>query len=126
MTVALPAIPVPASHPVDTSPIALTPAADRDLDPIWAAVVTETRTRGNDIHLPISLAYAERLCAAHPEADALLVRVAILLHDTGWGRVDEDRIVSEGHSGADWRRAAIRYEHEVQGCLIAREVLPPL
>jgi hypothetical protein len=126
MTVALPASPVPATRPVDTSPISLTPAAGRDLDPIWSAVVTETRTRGNDIHLPISLAYAERLCAAHPEADALLVRVAILLHDTGWGRVDEQRILAEGHSGADWRRSAIRYEHEKQGCLIAREVLPPL
>jgi hypothetical protein len=110
---------------VDTRPISLTPAHGTDLDPIWAAVVPETRTRGNDIHLPISLAYAERLCAAHPEADPLLVRVAIQLHDTGWGRVDEDRILSEGFTG-DWRRAAIRFEHEKQGCIIAREVLPPL
>jgi hypothetical protein len=111
--------------PVDTRPISLTPARGADLDPIWAAVVPETRTRSNDIHLPISLAYAERLCAAHPEADPLLVRVAIQLHDTGWGRVDEERILSEGFTG-DWRRAAIRFEHEKQGCLIAREVLPPL
>jgi hypothetical protein len=110
---------------VDTRPISLTPAHGTDLDPIWAAVIPETRTRSNDIHLPISLAYAERLCTAHPEADPLLVRVAIALHDTGWGRVDEDRILSEGFTG-DWRRAAIRFEHEKQGCLIAREVLPPL
>lgn len=121
----LPPTPVPATAPVDTSPVALTPSATTDLDPIWAAVVPETRTRSNDIHLPISLAYAERLCRAHPEANALLVRVAILLHDTGWGRVDESRILSEGFSG-DWRKAGIRYEHERQGCLIAREVLPPL
>jgi hypothetical protein len=117
--------PVPSSGPVDTSPISLTPAAGEDLDPIWRAVVPETRTRGNDIHLPISLAYAERLCDAHPEADRLLVRIAIQLHDTGWGRVDESRILSEGFSG-DWRKAAIRFEHEKQGCIIAREVLPPL
>lgn len=117
--------PVPASGSVDTSPISLTPAAGDDLDPIWRAVVTETRTRGNDIHLPMSLAYAERLCSAYPEADRLLVRVAIQLHDTGWGRVDESRIISEGFSG-DWRKAAIRFEHEKQGCVIAREVLPPL
>lgn len=126
MTIALPAIPVRASGPVDTSPISLTPAPGTDLDPIWKAVVPETRARSNDIHLPISLAYAERLCAAYPEADSLLVRVSILLHDTGWGRVDESRILSEGHSGENWRRAAIRYEHEKQGCLIAREVLPAL
>jgi hypothetical protein len=117
--------PIPAPGPVDTSPISLTPALGDDLDPIWKAVVPETRTRGNDIHLPISLAYAERLCDAFPEADRLLVRVAIQLHDTGWGRVDQDRILSEGFSG-DWRKAAIRFEHERQGCVIAREVLPPL
>lgn len=125
MTTALPPLPVAPSGPVDTRPISLTPAFGADLDPIWAAVVPETRTRSNDIHLPISLAYAERLCAAHPEADQLLVRVAIQLHDTGWGRVDEERILSEGFTG-DWRRAEIRFEHERQGCLIAREVLPPL
>ncbi|WP_370288249.1 HD domain-containing protein [Nocardioides sp.] len=121
----LPATPVPASAAVDTSPIQLTPARGIDLDPIWKSVVPETRTRSNDIHLPISLAYAERLCDAHPEADDLLVRVAILLHDIGWARVDESRIISEGFSG-DWRKAAIRFEHEVQGCAIAREVLPSL
>ncbi|MFM6848862.1 MAG: HD domain-containing protein [Terrabacter sp.] len=110
---------------MDTSPITLTPAGGADLDPVWKSVVPETRTRGNDIHLPISLAYAERLCRAYPQADARLVRVAILLHDTGWGRVDESRIISEGFGG-DWRKAAIRFEHEKQGCVIAREVLPPL
>lgn len=121
----LPHTPVPAEGPVDTSPIALTPADGSDLDPIWKSVVPETRTRSNDIHLPISLAYADRLCAAYPRANALLVRVTILLHDIGWGRVDESRILSEGFSG-DWRRAAIRFEHERQGCIVAREVLPPL
>ncbi|QBJ95480.1 HD domain-containing protein [Rhodococcus sp. ABRD24] len=115
----------PTTRPVDTSPIAAAPDAATDLDPIWKSVVPETRTRGNDIHLPTSFAYAERLCDCYPDADALVVRVAILLHDTGWGRVDESRIISEGFSG-DWRKAAIRYEHERQGCLIAREVLPPL
>src|SRR4051794_31787240 len=102
--------------PVDTAPIVLTPAAGTDLDDIWRAVVPESRARSNDVHLPMSLAYAERLCAVHPEADALLVRVAILLHDTGWGRVDESRILSEGFTG-DWRKAQIRFEHERQGCL---------
>ena len=125
MPTPLPTVPVRPTGPVDTSPIVLTPARGEDLDPIWARVIPETRARSNDIHLPLSLAYAERLCDAHPEADALLVRVAILLHDTGWGRVDEERILAEGFSG-DWKKAAIRFEHEKQGCEIAREVLPPL
>ncbi|MEK0156475.1 HD domain-containing protein [Arthrobacter oryzae] len=117
--------PVPAAGPVDTTAICNTPAALGELDELWHAVVLETRTRGNDIHLPISLAFAERLCRAYPEADAELVRVATLLHDTGWAHVDESRIISEGFSG-DWRKAAIRYEHEQQGCDVARRVLPGL
>ena len=121
----LPAVPVAPTGPVDTSPIGLTPSRATDLDPLWSAVVVETRVRGNDIHLPISLAYAERLCAANPEVDALVVRIATLLHDTGWARVDEDRIISEGFRG-EWRTSAVRFEHEKQGCEIAREVLPGL
>lgn len=121
----LPPTPVPTSYQVDTSPIVLNPSHGEDLDAIWTAVVPEIRARSNDIHLPISLAYAERLCGAYRDADRLLVRVAIMLHDIGWGRVDEDRIFSEGFSG-DWRKAAIRFEHEKQGCIIAREVLPSL
>ena len=110
--------------PVDTSPITAD-GSEGDLDPIWRAIVAESRARSNDIHLPISFAYAERLCDAYPEADALVVRVAILLHDTGWARVDESRILSESFTG-DWRRADVRYEHERHGCDIAREVLPSL
>lgn len=125
LTRPMPPTPIAAAGPIDISPITLSPAGGVDLDPIWTAVVPETRARSNDIHLPISLAYAERLLRAHPEANATLVRVAILLHDTGWGRVDESRIISEGFGG-DWRKADIRFQHEQQGCEIAREVLPGL
>ena len=125
LTHPLPEAPIAATGPIDTSPISLTPPAGTDLDHIWAAVVAETRARSNDIHLPISLAFADRLVAAYPDANADLVRITVLLHDTGWGRVDESRIISEGFSG-DWRKADIRYQHEEQGCEIAREVLPGL
>lgn len=117
-------MPLPTAVAVDTSPIQGNPAIT-DIDPVWRAIVTESRTRANDIHLPISVAYAERLCDAYPEADALLVRVTTLLHDTGWARVDETKIISEGFAG-DWRKADIRFEHERHGCDIAREVLPGL
>lgn len=120
-----PRLPLPATGPVDTSPICLTPALDPGMEPLWTAVVPETRARGNDIHLPISLAYARRLCDAHPEADRELVLVSTLLHDTGWAHVDESKIISEGFRG-DWRQADIRYEHEREGCDVARRVLPPL
>lgn len=120
---AYPERPLPASGRVDVSPIAGTPV-DSHAE-LFASIVPETRTRGNDIHLPISLAFAARLCDAHPDADRQLVSVAIILHDTGWAHVDESRILSEGFSG-DWRKAAIRFEHEVEGCAVARRVLPGL
>ncbi|WP_167138130.1 HD domain-containing protein [Diaminobutyricimonas sp. TR449] len=120
-----PVRPVPAGGPVDTSPIATTPSVLEDLDDLWRAVVPETRARGNDIHLPISLAFAERLCRAYPSADVELVRVATLLHDTGWAHVDESRIISEGFTG-NWRSSDIRFEHEREGCEVARRVLPGL
>ena len=111
--------------PVDTSPIGAL-ATESDLDPLWRSIVVESRTRANDIHLPISFAFAERLCAAYPDADARVVRIAILLHDTGWARVeDEGRILSEGFA-ENWRTSDVRYEHERHGCDIAREVLPRL
>ncbi|MEZ2389701.1 HD domain-containing protein [bacterium RCC_150] len=123
--VAYPVRPIPPERPADTRPISETPSKSGSLDPLWKSVVTETRARSNNIHLPISVAYAERLCDAYPAADRELVLVTTLLHDTGWARVDESRIISEGFTG-DWRRAAIRYEHENQGCAVAREVLPKL
>ena|SRR5699024_555604 len=116
--------PIPAKGPIDTSPIDTTPDTDQ-LDVLWQTVIPETRARGNDFHLPVSVAYAHRLCDAYPQADRELVLVATLLHDTGWAHVDEDRIISEGFRG-DWRQADIRYEHEVQGCQVARRVLPDL
>lgn len=124
MRTPLPPVPVKATGPIDPSPIVVDTVPD-DLTPIWRAVNHLIRARNNDIHLPISMAFADRLCAAYPEADAQVVRVSVLLHDIGWALVDEDRILSEGFSG-DWRKAEIRFEHERQACNVAREILPGL
>ncbi|MCV7449515.1 HD domain-containing protein [Micrococcus luteus] len=115
--------PIPTEREADTRPVDLSPSTDYDR--LWELIVPETRTRANDIHLPVCAAYATRLCDAYPEADRELVLTAIILHDTGWAHVDESRIVSEGFSG-DWRKAAIRFEHEREGVLVAQRVLPAL
>ena len=96
-----------------------------NLDDVWRAAEEFMRVRGNDIHIPISLTFAELLLDAHPEADPLVTRLAILLHDSGWARVDESKILTEGFQG-DWRKSDIRFQHEVEGCNIAREILPGL
>lgn len=117
--------PLPAQGTINTTPISTDEHFDGELDALWAAVEPETRARQNDIHLPISLSYAHRLCDAYPEANRKLVLVATLLHDTGWAHVDESKIISEGFRG-DWRKAQIRFEHEREGCKVARRVLPAL
>ena len=118
-----PVRPIPATGPVVTGSICATPSAG--FDALWKAIEPETHTRANDVHLPVSTAYASRLCDAYPEADRELVLAAIILHDTGWAHVDEDRIISEGFS-SNWRKATIRFEHEAEGCEVARRVLPEL
>lgn len=120
---AYPQRPIPAQGPILTSPICATPSTG--LEQLWKAIIPESRTRANDIHLPIVTAFAARLCDAYPQADRELVLVATALHDTGWAHVDESRIISEGFQG-DWRKAAIRFEHEAEGCKVARRVLPEL
>ncbi|MGO1532326.1 MAG: HD domain-containing protein [Micrococcaceae bacterium] len=118
-------IPSSAASTASTATGSICADPSTGFDALWRAVEPETRTRANDLHLPVSTAYAQRLLAAYPEADAELVTVAIILHDTGWAHVDESRIISEGFGG-DWRKAAIRYEHEREGCAVARRVLPEL
>ncbi|UVI37344.1 HD domain-containing protein [Brevibacterium spongiae] len=115
--------PIPSEGQVDTKPICSSPTTG--FNALWKAIEPETRTRGNDVHLPISAAYAERLCDAYPAVDRELVLVTIILHDTGWAHVDESRIISEGFGG-DWRKATIRFEHEREGCRVAERVLPGL
>jgi HD domain len=97
-----------------------------DLDDVWRAAGGYLRTRKNDVHTPLSYAFAEELCDAHPEADGLVVRLAILLHDTGWHGIDEERIYKEGFSGENWKQSDVRYLHEERGCAIATDLLPPL
>ena len=91
----------------------------KPLDDLWQAAAPALRARSNDIHTPLSFAFAELVLEAHPEADALVTRVAILLHDSGWSRVDASKIISEGFRG-DWRTSDVRYLHEQEGCNIAR------
>jgi len=100
-----------------------------DLDSVWLAAAPYLRTRKNDIHTPVSYEFAEQLCEAHPEADGLIVRLAILLHDTGWYGIDEERIYREGFGddpAGDWKRSDVRYLHEERGCAIATDILPGL
>lgn len=95
-----------------------------NVDAVWLAAEPFMRTRMNDVHLPITLRYAELILDTEPEADELVTRVAAMLHDTGWSRVDESKIFEEGFRSENFMESDIRVQHEKFGCDIAREILP--
>jgi len=95
-----------------------------NIDHVWLAAEPFMRTRMNDVHLPMTVTYAEFILDTEPEADEEVTRVAALLHDVGWSRVDESRILSEGFRSDNFLTSDIRVEHEKHGCDIAREILP--
>lgn len=99
--------------------------ADIAIAPVWRAAARYMRARKNDIHVPISYAYARRLTAVHPEADTLVVSLAIVLHDIGWHSIDEGRILSEAF-GPDMMESDVRILHEKEGARLAAPLLRDL
>jgi hypothetical protein len=92
---------------------------------VWAAARPYMRARKNDVHIPMAYDYAQRLLAGHPDADAEIVSLAILLHDIGWAVVDQEAIYSDGF-GPDMMQSAVRKAHEREGARLAREILEGL
>ena len=94
--------------------------------PAWAAARPYMHARKNDVHIPLSYWYAERLLERHPEADADVVLLAIMFHDTGWAVIDEDRIYREGFATGDQEvnlSSDVRILHEKEGARLAAEAL---
>jgi HD superfamily phosphodiesterase len=88
------------------------------MDALWEAAAPYLRARKNDVHIPLSYGFAERLLEAY-DGDPAVVLPAILLHDCGWAVVDHqvERVGPAMHQ-SDMRRA-----HEIEGARIARELL---
>jgi hypothetical protein len=92
-------------------------------DPVWRASERYMRARKNDVHIPLSFAWAQRLLDAHPEADRDVCSLAILLHDIGWYSIDMDDIIEKGFSGPNMLQSDVRYLHEAEGVRLGTEVL---
>ncbi len=52
-------------------------------DPVWQICEPYMRARKNDVHIPLSFAWAQRLLDRYPEADRDVCSLSILLHDIG-------------------------------------------
>jgi len=92
-------------------------------DPVWQAAEVYMRARKNDIHIPISFAYAQQLLVHYQEADKDICSLAILLHDIGWSSIDMGRIISEGFRGKNYLQSDVRYLHEAEGVRLGTDVL---
>ena len=97
----------------------------RDYGEVWAAVRPYMRARKNDVHIPLSYGYAERLLAAYPDADEDVVLLGILLHDVGWAVVDQEAIYRDAF-GPGMMESDVRIAHEKEGARLARAILEPL
>lgn len=92
-------------------------------DAVWRAAEPYMRARKNDVHIPLSFGWAERLLAHHPEADRDVCLLAILLHDIGWWAIDMETIIAEGFRSENILQSDVRYRHEAEGVRLATEVL---
>jgi hypothetical protein len=80
------------------------------------------RARKNDVHVPLSYDWAQRLLSAHPQADRDIVSLAILLHDIGWYSIDMEDIIEKGF-GPNMMQSDVRFLHESEGVRLSRPVL---
>ena len=92
-------------------------------DPVWRAAEPYMRARKNDVHIPLSFNWAQRLLEHYPEADRDICSLAILLHDIGWYSIDMDDIISKGFRGDNFLQSDVRYLHETEGVRLGTEVL---
>ena len=91
-------------------------------DEIWRTSETYMRARKNDVHIPLSYAFARKLLQHYPDADEDIVSLAIILHDIGWYCIDMGDIIEKGF-GPNMMQSEVRFRHEREGVRMSREVL---
>jgi HD domain len=98
------------------------PAPATRYDTVWQKAEPYMRARKNDVHIPLSFGWAQRLLEAYPEADRDVVSLAILLHDIGWYSIDMADIIEKGF-GPNMMQSDVRFLHETEGVRLSRPVL---
>lgn len=92
-------------------------------DPVWRSAEPYMRARKNDVHIPLSFAWAQRLLDHYDDADCDICSLAILLHDIGWYAIDMERIIEEGFRSENVLQSDVRYLHEQEGVRLGTQVL---
>jgi HD superfamily phosphohydrolase YqeK len=92
----------------------------RDLA-LWQAAKPWLDVRSNDVHTLIAWRLAGALLALRPGADESVVRPAILLHDTGWKKMPQEKLVLA--VGPKPQFPELQRDHEIAGVDIGRDIL---
>ena len=92
-------------------------------DAVWRRAEPYMRARKNDVHIPLSFAWAQRLLDRYREADRDICSLAILLHDIGWYSIDMETILEQGFRSENILQSDVRYLHEAEGVRLGAEVL---
>ena len=92
----------------------------RDLA-LWQAAKPWLNVRSNDVHTLIAWRLAGTLLTLRPGADEGVVLPAIILHDTGWKKMPQEKLARA--VGPQPEFPALQRAHEVAGVEIGREIL---
>ena len=91
---------------------------------IWQAARPWLDVRSNDVHTLIAWNLAGALLALRPGADEAVVRPAILLHDTGWKMMPQDKLARA--VGPKPEFPELQRDHEIAGVEIGAGILSQL
>jgi hypothetical protein len=92
----------------------------RDLA-LWRAALPWLDVRSNDVHTLIAWRLARALLALRPGADEAVVLPAILLHDTGWKKMPQDKLAKA--VGPKPEYPELQRDHELAGVQIGTDIL---
>lgn len=95
----------------------------RDLA-LWQAARPWLDVRSNDVHTLIAWRLAGTLLALRPGADDSVVLPAIILHDTGWKQMPQEKLALAVGPNAQFPE--LQRDHELAGVEIGRDILVTL
>ena len=95
----------------------------RDLA-LWRAARPWLDVRSNDVHTLIAWRLAGTLLALRPGADEAVVLPAIILHDTGWKKMPQEKLAKA--VGPKPQYPELQRDHEVAGVEIGAAILHDL
>lgn len=89
--------------------------------PLWQDALPYLDVRRNDKHTLYCYHFAKALLELTPSANQEIVLLGILLHDVGWKKIPEDKLL---HAfGPNQKYPELQVQHEKEGAVIAEAIM---